>query len=82
MIFGNAKNDNCGGTEQLCETTLTVQSIGEEAIEIGVSASNVGRSTKFTKRVFLIERVGVSPANGSSTPLHPSTLIDEHSIRE
>ena len=31
--------------------------------------------------MFLIERVGVSPANGSSTPLHPSTLIDEHSIR-
>ena len=31
--------------------------------------------------MFLIERPGVRPANGSSPPLHPSTVIDEHSIR-
>ena len=31
--------------------------------------------------MFLIEKSGVSPANGSSTPLHPSTVVDEHSIR-
>ena len=47
----------------------------------GVSAVNATRTGGSTERVFLIERVGVSPANGSSTPLHPSTVIDEHSIR-
>ena len=45
----------------------------------GISAANATR-TGSTERVFLIERVGVSPANGSSTPPHPSTVIDEHSI--
>ena len=58
-----------------------MQSIGKNAIEIGVSAFNVGRNEESTKRVFLIERASISPANGSSTPLHPSTLIDKHSIR-
>ena len=46
----------------------------------GVSAANATRNGS-TERVFLIGRVGLSPANGSSTPLYPSTLIDERSIR-
>ena len=45
-----------------------------------VSAANATRGGESTERVFLIERAGVSPANGSSTPPHPSTVIDEHSI--
>ena len=46
----------------------------------GVFAANATRTGGSTEIVFLIERVGVRPANGSSIPLHPSTLIDEHSI--
>ena len=82
MLFGNTNNDNCGGeiAATFCmKQQLTIQSIGKETVEIGVSASNVGRSVKSTERVFFIERA-ISPANGSSTPLHPSTFIDEHSI--
>ena len=45
-----------------------------------VSAANATRGGESTKRVFLIQRAGVSPANGSPTPLHPSTVIDEHSV--
>ena len=46
----------------------------------GVSAANSIRKGS-TEIVFHIERAGVSPANGSSTPPHPSTVVDEHSIR-
>ena len=76
------KNNTITAVEKLLQHKqgLTIQFVGEKAVEIRVSASNVGRSAKSTKRVFLIERASISPANGSSTPLHPSTLIDEHSI--
>ena len=82
MLFGN-NNDNCGGEITATISTkqqLTIQSIGKKTVEIRVSASNVGRNAKSTERVFLIERASISPTNGSSAPLHPSTLIDEHSI--
>ena len=59
--------------------TIT-QSVDNSTGRRGVSAANATR-TGSTERVFLVERAGVSPANGSSTPLHPSKLIDEHSIR-
>ena len=59
--------------------TIT-QSVDNSTGRRGVSAANSIRNGS-TERVFFIERVGVSPANGSSTPFHPSTLIDEHSIR-
>ena len=60
--------------------TIT-KSVDNSTGKRGISAANATRIGGSTKRVFLIERVGVSPANGSSTPLHPSTVIDKHSIR-
>ena len=44
-----------------------------------VFTANAGRVGS-TEAVLLIDRARVSPANGSSTPPHPSALVDEHGI--
>ena len=44
-----------------------------------VFTANAGRIGS-TEAVLLIEGARVSPANGSSTPLHPSAVVDEHGI--
>ena len=69
------------GLEREYKKLTITQSVDNSTGRRGISAANATRTRGSTERVYLIERVGVSPANGSSTPLHPSTFIDEHSIR-